>query len=72
MNFTLGQVFDMWQQPLTSGQVGPRQGAIYAYVDGQPFLATLGPSPSAATPWSSSTLARNAPPPAPYTFPQGL
>lgn len=36
--YTLGQFFDMWGQPLTTGQVGPATGALTVTVDGQPFI----------------------------------
>lgn len=33
--FTLGQYFDIWRQPLGPTQVGPVQGVVVAYVNGQ-------------------------------------
>lgn len=35
--YTLGQFFDIWQQPLSAAQVGPATGAVTAYVNGKPF-----------------------------------
>ena len=35
--YTLGQFFDVWGQALGPGQVGPAQGAVTAYVNGQPM-----------------------------------
>jgi hypothetical protein len=32
--FTLGDFFDIWQQPLSATQMGPVQGPIIAYVNG--------------------------------------
>lgn len=32
--YTLGQFFDEWQQPLSSGQVGPAKGKVTAIVNG--------------------------------------
>ncbi len=33
--FTLGDFFAIWQQPLSSTQVGPAQGPVIVYVNGQ-------------------------------------
>jgi hypothetical protein len=33
--FTLGQFFDVWQQPLSATQVGPATGAVIAYENGK-------------------------------------
>lgn len=35
--YTLGQLFDVWGQPLTTGQVGPATGRLSAFVDGKPY-----------------------------------
>jgi hypothetical protein len=35
--YTLGQFFDIWQQPLSATQVGPATGTVTAYVDGKPY-----------------------------------
>jgi hypothetical protein len=35
--FTLGDYFDIWQQPLSRTRVGPAQGEVIAYVDGERF-----------------------------------
>ncbi len=32
--FTLGDFFAVWQQPLSTSQVGPAQGAVIAYLNG--------------------------------------
>ena len=34
---TLGQFFDIWQQPLSSSGVGPDNGTLTVYVDGKKF-----------------------------------
>lgn len=36
-NFTLGQFFDIWGQPLGPDQVGPARGPVTAFVDGRRF-----------------------------------
>jgi hypothetical protein len=35
--FTLGQFFDIWNQPLGPNQVGPARGAVVAFVNGKRF-----------------------------------
>jgi hypothetical protein len=35
VKFTLGELFDMWGQPLSSSRVGPAQGALTVFVNGQ-------------------------------------
>ncbi len=37
--YTLGNFFDIWGQPLATGQVGPALGKVTAFVDGRPFAA---------------------------------
>jgi hypothetical protein len=34
-SFTLGDFFAVWQQPLSATQVGPKQGQVITYVNGQ-------------------------------------
>lgn len=36
--FTLGEYFDIWGEPLTSGNVAGNQGAVTVYVDGARYL----------------------------------
>ncbi|MBV8084317.1 MAG: hypothetical protein JO247_05835 [Chloroflexi bacterium] len=72
MPFTLGQYFDMWQQPLSANQVGPAQGQVYAYLGGQPYNGD-----PRAIPIGDHTLVQldvglNQPAPQPFTFPSGL
>lgn len=38
--FTLGQFFDVWQQPLSRNQVGPARGTVVAYVNGSLFAGS--------------------------------
>jgi hypothetical protein len=35
--YTLGQFFDIWNQPLAIGRVGPASGAMTIFVDGKPY-----------------------------------
>lgn len=37
MSFVLGQFFDIWNQPLSSTQVGPDKGPVVAFVNGKQF-----------------------------------
>ncbi len=36
-NYTLGQFFDIWRQPLTPDQVGPAKGSVAAFINGKRF-----------------------------------
>jgi hypothetical protein len=36
-NYTLGEFFRIWRQPLSSRRVGPARGAVTATVDGKPW-----------------------------------
>lgn len=35
--YTLGDLFDEWKQPLTSGQIGPAKGAMTMEINGKPY-----------------------------------
>jgi len=35
--YTLGQLFDVWGQPLSASQAGPAMGTLTVYVNGTPF-----------------------------------
>jgi hypothetical protein len=37
IQYTLGNFFDVWKQPLSSSQVGPAKGVVTVFVDGKPF-----------------------------------
>ncbi|MFC1411758.1 hypothetical protein ACEZCY_21095 [Streptacidiphilus sp. N1-12] len=37
LQYTLGNFFDVWKQPLSSTQVGPNKGTVIVYVDGKKF-----------------------------------
>ncbi len=39
-NFTLGQFFDIWGQPLGPNQVGPARGTLVAFVNGQRYAGS--------------------------------
>jgi hypothetical protein len=70
--YTLGNYFDIWNQPLSATQVGPAHGQVTAYVDGQPF-----PGDPRSIPLNAHTLIQldvgsASPGPQPFTFPPGL
>ncbi len=39
--YKLGQFFDVWGQPLNSGQVGPARGQVTVFVDGHQYAGSL-------------------------------
>jgi len=69
--FTLGQFFDIWQQPLTAGQVGLAQGTITAYVNGQQYNGALREIPLAAHALIQLDTGQDVSA-QPFTFPAGL
>ena len=71
MPFTLGQFFDIWQQPLTAGHVGPAQGTITAYVNGERYTGALREIPLAAHALIQLDVDQDVPPQA-FAFPAGL
>lgn len=70
--YTLGQFFDVWGQPLTSGQVGPAKGQLTMFVDGQPYTG----DPRAIQLTAHNQIQLDVGTPAPLqtliTFPAGL
>ena len=69
--FTLGQYFDIWRQPLGPAQVGPVQGVVTAYVNGQRYSGD--PRDIPLTPHAVIQLdVGTDTAPHPYTFPGGL
>ena len=70
--FTLGNFFDVWGQPLSSTRVGPVQGTVIAYVNGQPFTGDPGSIPLDAHDVIQLDVGTPPEPPQPYTFPAGL
>ena len=69
--FTLGQFFDIWQQPLTMAQAGPAQGSITAYVNSQHYTGALRSIPLTAHALIQLDVGQDVPP-RPFTFPAGL
>lgn len=69
--FTLGQFFDVWQQPLGADQVGLARGPVVAYLNGQPYQGNPRDIPLAAHAVIQLDVSQNVPP-ASYTFAPGL
>jgi hypothetical protein len=71
VSYTLGNVFDIWHQPLSSDQVGPAKGKVTVFVNGkqqteQPQLIIL--DPHAVIQLDVGTVV----PPKSFTFPGTL
>ncbi|HXA29407.1 MAG TPA: hypothetical protein VN193_11755 [Candidatus Angelobacter sp.] len=69
--YTLGNWFDIWQQPLSATQVGPVQGAVIAYVDGQRYTGDPRNIVLGAHTLVQLDLGQNVAP-QPFSFPAGL
>ncbi len=70
--YTLGNYFDIWNQPLSATQVGPAHGAVTAYVDGQRFSGdprSIPLTPHALIQLDVGSTSLSA---QPFTFPAGL
>jgi hypothetical protein len=71
MDFRLGQFFDVWQQPLAAGQVGPAQGSVVAYLNGQRYEGDVRQIPLGAHDLIQLDVGRDVAP-QPFTFAPGL
>jgi len=70
--YTLGNYFDIWNQPLSATQVGPAHGPVTAYVDGQPFTGDPRSISLNAHTLVQLDVGSASPGPQPFTFPAGL
>ncbi|HZS35731.1 MAG TPA: hypothetical protein VFF06_02845 [Polyangia bacterium] len=70
--FTLGDFFDIWGQPLSTSQVGPAQGAVTAFLNGQPLAVDPRTLPMNAHDVLQLDVGAPVVPPQPFTFPNGL
>ena len=70
--YTLGNYFDIWNQPLSATQVGPAHGAVTAYVDGQRFTGDPRLIPLIPHTLIQLDVGSASPGPQPFTFPIGL
>ncbi|TMB69738.1 MAG: hypothetical protein E6J51_04535 [Chloroflexi bacterium] len=69
---TLGNYFDIWNQPLSTTQLGPTHGQVTAFVDGQPFTGDPRSIPLNAHTLIQLDVGSASPGPQPFTFPAGL
>ena len=69
--YTLGNFFDVWQQPLSANQLGPNSGSAITYVDGQRYAGDPRQTQLAAHTVIQLDLGQDVPPAA-FTFPPGL
>jgi hypothetical protein len=69
--FTLGNYFDIWNQPLSATRVGQAIGPVTAYVDGRRFTGDPRSIPLGAHSVIQLDVGTIVAP-APYTFAQGL
>jgi hypothetical protein len=70
--YTLGNYFDIWNQPLSATQVGPAHGQVTAYVDGQPFTGDPRSIPLNVHALIQLDVGSASPGPQPFTLPAGL
>jgi hypothetical protein len=70
--YTLGNYFDIWNQPLSATQVGLARGAVTAYVDGKPFTGDPRSIPLMDHTLIQLDIGSAAPGPQRFTFPAGL
>ena len=70
--YTLGNYFDIWNQPLSATQVGPAHGMVTAYVNGQIFNGDPRSIPLTAHALIQLDVGSGSPGPQPFTFPAGL
>jgi hypothetical protein len=70
--YTLGNYFDVWNQPLSATQVGPVHGTVTAYVDGQPFTGDPRSIPLDPHTLIQLDVGSASPGLQPFAFPPGL
>jgi hypothetical protein len=70
--YTLGNYFDIWNQPLSATQVGPAHGTVTAFVDGQTFTGDPRSIPLNPHTLIQLDVGSASPGPQPFTFPPGL
>jgi hypothetical protein len=70
--FTLGNLFDLWGLKLSPSQVGPAQGAVTTFLNGQPFIGDVTKVPLDANSVVQLDVGSPIVPAQPYTFPPGL
>lgn len=71
-NYTLGDYFAIWGQPLGPRQVGPARGPVTAYLNGRRVLGNPASIPLKGHAVIQLDVGSPAVRPAPFTFPAGL
>ncbi|MDQ2680569.1 MAG: hypothetical protein M3Y21_06065 [Candidatus Eremiobacteraeota bacterium] len=70
-DFTLGNFFHIWGEPLTSSQVAGFKGPITAYINGSKYTGALSDIPLTAHQLITLEVGAPTVPPPNYTFPEG-
>ena len=70
--YTLGNYFDIWNQPLSASQVGPATGSVTASVNGQRFNRNPRFIPLTRHTLIQLDVGSGSPGPQPFTFAPGL
>jgi hypothetical protein len=70
--YTLGNFFDLWQQPLGRGRVGPAQGHVTGFFDGRRYLGNPRQIPLLAHAQIQLDVGRPLVAPESIRFPPGL
>ncbi len=70
--YTLGNFFDIWQQPLSSTQVSTALGTVTAYVNGKQYKGDPRSIPLNAHALIQLNVGSPSVPPKSFTFPKGL
>jgi len=70
--YTLGELFDIWGQPLTRGRVGPARGTVTALFDGRVFTGDPRRIPLLAHSQVELEVGRPLVAPEEISFPSGL
>jgi hypothetical protein len=71
-DFTLGDFFDVWRQPLGDRVVGPAQGTVTVFVDGHKIMTSPRDVTLTAHRVIEVDVGTPLVPPRPVTFPPGL
>ena len=71
-SFTLGNFFDVWDQPLTANRVATATGRVTAFVDGRPYIGNPRTIPLFAHAQVQLDVGRPLVQPDSITFPNGL
>lgn len=70
--YTLGNLFNVWGQPLSSTEVGPAHGTVTAYLNGDLYTGDLAGLPLDAHNVVQLDVGTPVVPPQPFTFTGGL